>query len=57
MTSRQLLAVLAASVATTLCASAHLAAADDLNTIEHIVIFMQENRPTDHYFGSMKGVR
>merc|ERR1711871_727823 len=25
--------------------------------IEHIVIFMQENRAYDHYYGSMRGVR
>ena len=25
--------------------------------VEHIVIFMQENRSFDHYFGTMKGVR
>ena len=25
--------------------------------IEHIVLFMQENRPFDHYFGTLKGVR
>ena len=25
--------------------------------IEHIVIFMQENRAFDHYFGKLKGVR
>jgi hypothetical protein len=25
--------------------------------MEHIILFMQENRPFDHYFGSMSGVR
>jgi phospholipase C len=28
-----------------------------LEDIEHIVVFMQENRAFDHYFGKMKGVR
>ncbi|MBV8646866.1 phosphocholine-specific phospholipase C [Paludibacterium sp.] len=29
----------------------------DLRDIEHIVIFMQENRSFDHYFGTLRGVR
>ena len=28
-----------------------------IQDVEHIVCFMQENRPFDHYFGSMPGVR
>ena len=34
-------------------------AADEysLKDIRHIVLFMQENRAFDHYFGSMAGVR
>lgn len=28
-----------------------------IQDVEHIVIFMQENRAFDHYFGTMKGVR
>jgi phospholipase C len=32
-------------------------AARPMDVIEHIVIFMQENRPYDHYFGTLKGVR
>lgn len=28
-----------------------------LNDVEHIVIFMQENRAFDHYYGAMSGVR
>src|ERR1700761_612743 len=28
-----------------------------LADIEHVIIFMQENRSFDHYFGSMAGVR
>jgi phospholipase C len=28
-----------------------------LNDIEHIVVFMQENRSFDHYFGHLRGVR
>jgi len=29
----------------------------DIGTIDHIVIFMQENRAFDHYFGTLRGVR
>jgi phospholipase C len=28
-----------------------------INDVEHIVILMQENRPFDHYFGTLQGVR
>ena len=28
-----------------------------LKDVEHIVVLMQENRPFDHHFGTMKGVR
>jgi phospholipase C len=28
-----------------------------LDSIEHVVILMQENRSFDHYYGTMKGVR
>ncbi|HEY1562828.1 MAG TPA: phospholipase C, phosphocholine-specific [Caulobacteraceae bacterium] len=28
-----------------------------LNDIQHVVIFMQENRSFDHYFGALRGVR
>src|SRR5690348_6546141 len=28
-----------------------------LRDVEHIVVFMQENRSFDHYFGQMRGVR
>ncbi|KIK60377.1 hypothetical protein GYMLUDRAFT_97114 [Collybiopsis luxurians FD-317 M1] len=31
--------------------------ADSLADVEHIVLFMQENRAFDHYFGTMAGVR
>ncbi|KAJ3846301.1 non-hemolytic phospholipase C precursor [Lentinula lateritia] len=33
------------------------ASADSLAEVEHIVLFMQENRAFDHYFGTMAGVR
>lgn len=32
-------------------------AAESLADIEHVVLFMQENRAFDHYFGTMAGVR
>lgn len=28
-----------------------------INDVEHVIIFMQENRAFDHYYGSLKGVR
>src|SRR6201985_1784298 len=28
-----------------------------IRDVEHIVILMQENRPFDHHFGTLKGVR
>lgn len=31
--------------------------ADSLASIDHVVLFMQENRAFDHYFGTMAGVR
>ncbi|KAF9061722.1 phosphoesterase family-domain-containing protein [Rhodocollybia butyracea] len=43
-----------AIVVTSLAASAF---ADSLAEVEHIVLFMQENRAFDHYFGTMAGVR
>src|SRR5215472_17163695 len=33
------------------------AACSKLTDIEHVVIFVQENRSFDHYFGSYRGVR
>ena len=33
------------------------AATGSINDVDHVVIFMQENRPFDHYFGSLAGVR
>ena len=53
---------LSASTSLVLAAAAHFsssssAVADSLDDIEHVIIFMQENRAFDHYFGSMKGVR
>ncbi len=29
----------------------------NINDVEHVVIFMQENRAFDHYFGKLQGVR
>lgn len=37
--------------------SATMAQAASLKDIKHIVLFMQENRSFDHYFGTMAGVR
>src|SRR5277367_3648660 len=33
------------------------AACSTVNDIQHVVIFIQENRSFDHYFGSYRGVR
>ncbi|KAF2482894.1 putative non-hemolytic phospholipase C precursor [Neohortaea acidophila] len=38
-------------------AAASLAAAGSIQDVEHIVLFMQENRAFDHYFGTMAGIR
>ncbi|KAK2601767.1 hypothetical protein QQS21_004651 [Conoideocrella luteorostrata] len=38
-------------------ASAITAQAGSLKDIKHIILFMQENRSFDHYFGTMAGVR
>ena len=38
-------------------ASADPAGTGSLNDIEHFVLFMQENRSFDHYFGTYSGVR
>ncbi|KAL8280901.1 hypothetical protein RQP46_006580 [Phenoliferia psychrophenolica] len=46
-------AVLIASIASI----ATLATADSLESIDHVVLYMQENRAFDHYFGSLAGVR
>ncbi|THU84746.1 extracellular phospholipase C [Dendrothele bispora CBS 962.96] len=34
-----------------------LVLADSLADVDHVVLFMQENRAFDHYFGTMAGVR
>ncbi|KAK7449302.1 hypothetical protein VKT23_013445 [Stygiomarasmius scandens] len=36
---------------------ARLSLAASLADVEHVVLFMQENRAFDHYFGTMAGVR
>src|SRR3954468_15215125 len=33
------------------------AATGTIKDVQHVVIFMQENRCFDHYFGTLKGVR
>lgn len=38
-------------------ALASLTYAGSLADIDHVVLFMQENRAFDHYFGTMAGVR
>lgn len=38
-------------------AAAAAAASGSLDDVKHIVIFMQENRAFDHYYGVMRGVR
>ncbi|SDX57966.1 phospholipase C [Amycolatopsis xylanica] len=48
------LALLPASLVKALAAEAPTGG---LETIEHVVIFMQENRSFDHYYGTLRGVR
>jgi phospholipase C len=50
------LSIVPATVRKALAVPAHNASGT-INDVEHIVIFMQENRSFDHYFGSMNGVR
>ena len=38
-------------------AMAGVNATDSLKDIKHVILFMQENRAFDHYFGTMAGVR
>ncbi len=60
----KLMGITAASSVTTMNSSIAKAldiAANDrtrsINDVEHIVILMQENRPFDHHFGTLRGVR
>lgn len=48
---------LALSVAMGLALGASPVKATGLEQIEHVVLFMQENRAFNHYFGTMAGVR
>jgi phospholipase C len=50
------LSVLPASIARALAIAANNRTGT-IRDVEHIVCFMQENRPFDHYFASMPGVR
>ena len=34
-----------------------LGGSGDLSDVKHVVVFMQENRSFDHYYGSLRGVR
>ncbi|KAL9476434.1 hypothetical protein ACSS6W_006275 [Trichoderma asperelloides] len=45
------------SASVTLFSIISLAEAGSLKDIDHVVLFMQENRAFDHYFGTMAGVR
>ncbi|KAF5390851.1 hypothetical protein D9757_004453 [Collybiopsis confluens] len=42
-------------LAVALCTGSALA--DSLAEVEHVILFMQENRAFDHYFGTMAGIR
>ena len=55
--SQTSLVALAASTAYAGATTAPTAATGSLADIDHVVLFMQENRAFDHYFGSMAGVR
>src|ERR1041384_6242723 len=46
------LALSVAAMAGSVCAQV-----PGLSNVQHVVIFMQENRSFDHYFGTLKGVR
>ncbi|WFD24808.1 phospholipase C [Malassezia equina] len=49
--------VLLVSVAAAIAAVGVSANDSNLKQIEHVILFMQENRAFDHYFGTMAGVR
>ena len=49
--------VLLASVAAAIAVVGVSANNSNLKQIEHVILFMQENRAFDHYFGTMAGVR
>ncbi len=51
------LAALAALPPSLACQAQKPARKGDLTQIAHVVIFMQENRSFDHYFGTLSGVR
>lgn len=61
LTARTVVASAAASVVPALIRDTFAIAAAKLtgtiDDIEHIVIFMQENRAFDHYYGTLRGVR
>lgn len=62
-TRRQFLAASAATAASAFMpgvlktALAAAPAGNSLSAVKHVVIFMQENRSFDHYFGTLQGVR
>src|SRR3954465_11139841 len=49
-------AALPAAIARARAIDAHVRTGT-IGDVEHVVIFMQENRGFDHYFGAMNGVR
>ena len=50
-------AFIAASALTQASASAESSSGDSLASIDHVILFMQENRAFDHYYGTLAGVR
>lgn len=54
---RNMMAHLASALLAVCTALAVPVLADSLADVEHVILFMQENRAFDHYFGSMAGVR
>ncbi len=51
------LAVFIAFAAAAVCSSAAAATTGSIEDVASIVIFMQENRAFDHYYGTLDGVR
>jgi len=50
-------AVAAAAAETAATAGTAQAATSGLGNIQHVIVFMQENRSFDHYYGTLQGVR
>src|SRR6202051_995872 len=56
LTTAATLTTMKSNIAKELAIPAH-ARTRSIRDVEHVVILMQENRPFDHHFGTLRGVR